>query len=318
MHLRILAIRLSSLGDIILTLPLLDAVRAAYPNATIDFLTKSEYAPLVRKFPSVSNVYGLDVRPKQNLEHLHRELRAKHYDHVLDLHNNWRSRKLRADLAPSLAVINKRSLKRWLLVKLKINLLHGEPDIIGRYFETAKQLGVSDPAKGAYLPTQSVKTATVAIAPGAKHWNKQWPIENYIQLANDFAHKGYRISIFGSEAESELAKDITAAVETAENLCGKYRLEDLPDALAACSLFIGNDSGLMHIAAATGIPTIAIFGPTVRELGFMPRNANVKILEVFGLDCRPCTTIGLNHCPKGHFRCMKESTPAQVVDALNF
>lgn len=315
MHHRILIIRLSSLGDIILTLPLLDALRAKYPDATIDFLTKAEYAPLVRRFPAVSGANALETS-KRGMERLHRELRARRYDHVLDLHNNWRSRKLRSDLAPSVQIVNKRTLKRWLLVKFKINLLRSEPDIIGRYFETAKILDVSDTNTGAHLSSSRAKSATAAIAPGAKHWNKRWTTENYIVVAKELVKRGYAISIFGSKAESHIADEITGTVPEARNLCGIYKIEELADALGECALFIGNDSGLMHIAAAIGIPAVAIYGPTVREFGFMPRNANVKILEVNGLDCRPCTTIGLNHCPKGHFKCMKETTPETVLSEL--
>jgi lipopolysaccharide heptosyltransferase II len=317
-HLRILIIRLSSLGDIILTLPVIDALRTKYPEATIDFVTKKEYGGLVRRFAAVSNVYELDTKHRRALDHLHNELRARHYDHVLDLHNNLRSRKLRNELSNSIHIVNKRTLKRWTLVKFKVNLLRNEPDIVGRYFETVSSLDVADTHEGAYLATSPHKSARVALAPGAKHWNKRWPMENYIALAKDLTKKGYAISIFGSEAESKLAEEIVAAIPTARNECGKHRIEELPDALGECALFIGNDSGLMHIAAAIGMPTVAIYGPTVREFGFMPRNRNVKILEVEGLDCRPCTTIGLKDCPKGHFRCMKETTPAQVLTTLSF
>lgn len=317
MHLRILVIRFSSLGDIVLTIPLLEALRAKYPDATIDFLTKAEYAPFIEKLGIVSAVHGLDTKTRRISEHLHRELRAKHYDHVLDLHNNIRSNKLRKDLAPSVHVVNKRTLKRWLLVKFKMNQLRSEPDIVGRYFEVAESLGIADTGKGAHIATRIQRAGTIAFAPGAKHWNKRWPAENYIQLGQELAKRGYKIVIFGSKEETALGDEIAAAIPNAVNKCGTHALHELPEALAACALFIGNDSGLMHIAAATGIPTTAIFGPTVREFGFMPRNENVTILEVQGLDCRPCTTIGLDHCPKGHFRCMKDTTPKDVLGALN-
>ncbi len=317
MHLRILVIRFSSLGDIVLTIPLLEALRTKYPDATIDFLTKAEYAPFIEKLGLISTVHSLDTKTRRISEHLHRELRAKHYDHVLDLHNNIRSNKLRKDLAPSVHVVNKRTLKRWLLVKFKMNQLRNEPDIVGRYFEVAESLGITDSGRGAHITTHVHRGGTIAFAPGAKHWNKRWPAENYIQLGQELSKRGYKIVIFGSKDEAALGDEIAAAVPHTINECGKYELHELPDALAACALFIGNDSGLMHIAAATGIPTTAIYGPTVREFGFMPRNENVHILQVDGLDCRPCTTIGLGNCPKGHFRCMKDTTPKDVLAALN-
>jgi heptosyltransferase II len=196
--------------------------------------------------------------------------------------------------------------------------LRSEPDIVGRYFEVAGVLEIADTGKGSHLSTSVLRTGRIALAPGAKHWNKRWPIEYYAELGTELAKRGYTIAVFGGILEHALAEELITAIPNAINECGKYELQELPEALAQCALFIGNDSGLMHIAAATGIPTTAIFGPTVREFGFMPRNENVKILEVTGLDCRPCTTIGLDHCPKGHFRCMKDTTPQKVLSALNF
>jgi heptosyltransferase-2 len=228
---------------------------------------------------------------------------------------------LRNSLGKEIHIINKRSFKRWLLVKTKINLLKSEPDIIGRYFETAKKLGVTDSGAGVTLgrefPHSQFKKA--AISPGAKHWNKRWLPEYYFEVAKDLISKGYHLDFFGSAEENEYVSNIALQLpqNKVTNLCGKVSLAELPLKIADCSLAITNDSGLMHIAAAVGIPTIAIFGPTVRELGFMPRNKNVQVTENNDLDCRPCTTIGLDHCPKGHFKCMKQIVPEKIISIIN-
>ncbi|MDP4221137.1 MAG: lipopolysaccharide heptosyltransferase II [Bacteroidota bacterium] len=313
----ILIIRLSSLGDIILTFPLIEELRKKYPDARIDFVSKKEYTGILNLIPWLSTTYSLDtMKGAVAIADLQRILEANTYDHVLDLHNNFRSRKLCRVLRGKLHVINKRSFKRWLLVKTKVNWLRDEPDIIGRYFETAKGLGITDagtaPSFGIEFHTSEQKKA--ALCPGARHWNKRWLPEYYLATAKDLIERGYHIEFFGSEDEREYCNSIATQLpaDRIENLCGKISLAELPQRIAECSVAVTNDSGLLHIAAAVGLPTVAIFGPTVRELGFMPRNKNVSIIENMNLDCRPCTTIGLDNCPKGHFKCMKDLTPEMI------
>ncbi|MFI5264896.1 MAG: lipopolysaccharide heptosyltransferase II [Candidatus Kapaibacterium sp.] len=310
----ILIIRLSSLGDIILTTPLLQEMRRKYPEARIDLVVKKEYAGIVSQFPWLSNIFALDtIKGTEEIQRLNGEFKNAGFDHILDLHNNFRSNRLRKGLTGKIHIINKRTFKRWLLVKTKINLLKDEPDIIGRFFETGKSLGISDPGTGVTFEkdfqTSSLKKA--ALCPGAKHWNKRWPPEYYVEVAKDLIAKGFRIEFFGSAEENDYVSNIASQLPQNKitNFCGKLLLAEIPARIAECSLAITNDSGLMHVASAVGIPTIAIFGPTVREFGFMPRNKNVQIVENLNVDCRPCTTIGLDHCPKGHFRCMKEIMP---------
>jgi heptosyltransferase-2 len=304
---KILIIRLSSLGDIILTEPLTRALREKYADAEIDFLVKKEFKGIIDLFETVSNVliYDETVLPKG-------------YDVVLDIHNVLRTRRIRRGLGKKLFVINKRTFKRWLLVKFKINLLRGEPDVIGRYFETVKDLGVRDAGIAPLIKISAVREKKAAICPGAKHWNKQWPIENFIEVAKELSSRGYGIEVHGSKQEHELGEKIIEAlpVGTVNNLCGILTLEELAKRIASYEVAITNDSGLMHLANAVGTRTISIFGPTVSEFGFFSRNKAAVILENNNLDCRPCTTIGLDHCPKGHFKCMKEISPELALHSV--
>jgi heptosyltransferase-2 len=318
---RFLLIRLSSLGDIILTTPLVCELRKKYPDARIDFLVRKEYSDIVRQFPWLTNIIELDTtKGNEEIRRVASVLKKKHYHHILDLHNNLRSRMLRKKLGGKLHVVNKRIVQRWILVKYKINLLQKAPDIIGRYFETVSDLGVIDLGTGATFGKEYQRSEILkaAICPGAKHWNKRWIPEYVVEVAKDIIANGYRIEFYGSKDEKEYINAISSQLpqDKVTNLAGEISLLDLPEKMAECSLAITNDSGLMHVASAVGIRTISIAGPTVKEFGFYPRTKNAIVIENNDLDCRPCTTIGLENCPKGHFKCMKEITPLTIIEAI--
>ncbi|MBS1902078.1 MAG: glycosyltransferase family 9 protein [Bacteroidetes bacterium] len=316
---RILLIRLSSLGDIVLMMPLIRALRRKYPDAEIDLIVKSQFEPLARRFPGLTNIIAFDTKATK-LSAMRAELQAKNYTHVLDLHGSLRSRVLRKLSGAKIAIIRKRPIKRWFLVDLKFDFLRHDPDAIGRYFETAAALDVKDTGEA---PTFDLAPITpddklIAFCPGAKHYNKQWPPPYYRALAKELVEKGYTIECFGSADERELAQYISEDLpkDSFRIRCGEVPLEALPEEFARAHVAVTNDSALMHIAAAAGVPTVSMFGPTVRSLGFFPRAKSSIVLEVEKLRCRPCTTIGMSRCPKGHFRCMREIEPEQVMVAI--
>lgn len=240
------------------------------------------------------------------------------YDVVLDIHNVLRSKRIRSKFGKNIHVINKRTFKRWLLVKFKINRLKGTPDIIGRYFETASKLGVYDDDNAPKIELQNItKQKRAAICPGAKHWNKRWLPKRFAEVARELVHRGYKVEIHGSVNEAGIAEDVILhAGLPITNHSGKYTLTELARHLAECEIAITNDSGLMHLANAVGTRTISIFGPTVSEFGFYPRSEQAIIIENKGLSCRPCTTIGSDSCPKGHFECMKGVDTQTVLLSL--
>lgn len=319
---KLLLIRLSSLGDILLTTPVLAALRDKFPDARIDLVTGTEYGPLAPLLPGRPRVHLFNKSEGLiGLLHLRRELQSEGYDAVLDLHNNLRSRVLRRGLSRRLYVMRKRTMKRWLLVHRKLNLLRDEPDVVGRYFETAQALAVHDTGEAACLQLPDMpKDRAIAMAPGARHKTKRWPAEYFIELGKRYAADGYELRLFGSSAERELCEGVAEAIGGGvRNFAGELSLSGTALELAKCAAAITNDSGLMHLASAVGTPTLAIFGPTVKEFGFAPRAQNARVLENAGLYCRPCTTHGSERCPEGHFRCMLEIEPEAVaisVDAL--
>jgi heptosyltransferase-2 len=140
-----------------------------------------------------------------------------------------------------------------------------------------------------------------------------------LELAQSLVEQGYTIHLHGSNEDATICSLIEQTLEPALviNFAGKLSLVEVAKEISSASVAITNDSGLMHVASAVGTPVISIFGPTVREFGFMPRADNAIVLENVGLYCRPCTAIGREDCPEGHFRCMREITAEKVLAVIN-
>ena len=316
----ILILRLSSLGDVVLTTPLIQELRKRYPESRIDLVIAREYESLVSVLPGLNDVHIYSKKTGlRGLRSLRRELLKERYDYVLDLHNVLRTRILRRALGKHTSVIDKRTLKRWLLVRFKYDLLGSAPDVIGRYFETARDLSVLDERRGPQLAVRHDRDPKrIAIAPGARHWNKRWPAEYYSQLCEELLDAGYNITFYGTLTEQALIEEIRKKLPAGNHrsLAGDIDLTEAAHSIGKCSVAITNDSGLMHVAEAVGTPVISLFGPTVKQFGFAPRDPRSIVLEVEGLYCRPCTAIGLDHCPEKHFRCMMEIEPERIIASI--
>jgi lipopolysaccharide heptosyltransferase II len=322
--------RLSSIGDIVLALPMLRALRSAVgPKARIDFVVKKEFAELVRANHYLSVVHEFDAsKGFAGLRELAAVLRAERYDLALDIHNNLRTKFLRLVSAPKkTVVINKRMWARWQLVYFKRNVYGGIVQVADRYLETLKQFGISDDGKGLeiFIPDEiqfgiSSKLAAmrlskfnkvIGLCPGAKHFTKRCQKEKFVQLGIQLAQKfGAKILIFGGKDDKKDCAFISSSINNAagENIStdfsGEFSLLETAAALEFCDIVVTNDSGLMHLAAAKQRPVVAIFGSTVKEFGFFPYGTKSVVIENNTLDCRPCSHIGRASCPKGHFKCM--------------
>jgi len=338
---KILVIRLSSIGDIVLASPLLRVLRKNYPAARIDFAVKSQYAELVRFSHHLSSVLELKNSDRRDLRRLRNEIRKERYDVVLDLHNNWRSKYLRMRSgARHVSVVNKRVAARFLLIRFKWNLYRNAVPVAQRYFETASALGVEDDNKGLeiFIPDETLFSVSsmmgklrldryesvVGIAPAAKHNTKMWPADRFVAVAVErIRQHNAKVLILGGPDDVQRCDEITGAVNTAGgtegavNFCGKLTLLETAAALDSCDVVLCNDSGIMHLAAARQRNVVAVFGPTVREFGFFPYGTNSTVLEQAGLSCRPCTHLGSATCPEGHFRCMLDTTVENVSAAVN-
>jgi lipopolysaccharide heptosyltransferase II len=338
-----LIIRFSSVGDILLSSLLVRTFRKRFPSCRMDFVVKEDYADLVRHNPNITNILTF---PKNgtfdDLKQLRASLRSTEYDLVVDIHDNLRSRYLSIG-ARHVVRIDKRKLARFLLVRFKINAYDafgGTPSVALRYLEPVRDFGVEDDGNGleCFVAEKEKETAEglltragfgtqekfIGICPSAKHLNKMWPAERFAAVAAELWNR-YRdpIVLFGSASEVERCIEIEGRIRNATreckilNLAGKVNLLETAAFMDHCSIVISNDSGLMHLAAARKRKVVAVFGPTVQELGFFPFGTKSVVVENEGLKCRPCTHIGLPTCPKGHFRCMNDIRVERVMDAAH-
>jgi len=336
-----LIIRLSSVGDVVLSSPLVRSLRGRFPDCRIDYVVKSAYADLVRHNPYVDSVIEFpDAGTAADLLRLRRTIAASGYDLIIDIHDSIRSRFLCAGMR-RVVRLNKRKIARWLLVRFKIDTygrFGGAPAVAERYLETLGAWGVRDHGRGlelfvpdtiretvdALLAGENIpKTARcIGVCPSAKHANKMWPEERFAMAAGVLAaQEGDPVLLFGSADERERCATIATIIASSfpgthvVNLAGWTSLLETAAVMDHCAVVIANDTGLMHIAVARGTQVVALFGPTVRQFGFFPPAARSTVIEVTGLGCRPCTHIGLPRCPEGHFLCMNAIQVDTVVAA---
>jgi heptosyltransferase-2 len=336
-----LVIRFSSVGDIVLSTPLLRALRRRFPEGQIDYLTKKEYAELVRSNHNLNVTHEYDpTTGLPGLQRIKERIRAEQYDLIVDIHNSLRSKYVRSfSGATDIAVLKKRQFERFLLVKLKKNIYPGVISVSERYIEPVRKFGVEDDGKGLelHIPDEvlfavSGKMArlklnefeeVIGICPSARHFTKQWPEERYAETGIRFAreHKA-KVLVFGGPDDMQRCSAISgrirasAGADSVTDFAGQLSLMETAAAMQFCDVVVTNDSGLMHIAAAMQKKIVAIFGSTVQEFGFFPISAESVVLERNGLYCRPCSHIGRSSCPEGHFRCMKEIEVGEVVQAV--
>jgi heptosyltransferase-2 len=344
---KILIIRLSAMGDILLATPLLRALRRRFPTARLDFVVKSQFADVLRYHPAIDHLYELNPDGGwQELRALASRLQEARYDVIFDIHKNFRSRYLAAAAKPRRILRHhKHFLRRWLLVKTKINFMANVPPIYQRYLAAAKPLGVSasSPVGGRWLELfwsereeQEAERALVAqnrqphlplvgLAPGAGYFTKRWPPEYFAELAFHFIQSGNQVVVLGAVQDAGLVqtmmkhlKSVLAQQQLGAgfiNLAGAISLLASAAIIKRCQLLVANDSGLMHVAEAVGTPLIAIFGSTTRDLGFFPQLAGSRVVENHDLLCRPCSHLGHQRCPLGHFRCMRDIRPDEIEAA---
>jgi len=316
----ILIIRLSSLGDILLTTPLLRSLKSKFQDIKIDFVVKPQYQDVLKLNPHISNLY-LYEKDEEKSESLISDLRKKQYDAVIDLQNNFRSLKIKRSLNAKSFEFNKRTLDKFLLVNFKINRLADAPQIPFRYALSVPGLELDD--RGLELHTDNDpgtslegKNKLIGFAPGSRHFTKMWPREYYKILGNKLREAGYEIALFGGNEDIPVCSEISKQIPGSINLCNDDNLLQIAADMKKCLAVVCNDSGMMHTACAVNVPVLAFYGSTVKEFGFTPYKNRNLILENNSLTCRPCSHIGKEQCPKGHFRCMIEITPEKTYEEL--
>jgi heptosyltransferase-2 len=329
----ILLIRLSSIGDVILTTPMLRVLRARFPDLRLHYAVRREFSDLLRRSPHIDRLITVDTAQGSNgLRALNLQLTGERYDAVFDLQNNFRSRLLRNGLSRNIHVVDKHQWRRLLLLKTGINLFGRITPVPERYIETAMRYDVLPDTRGPELQLDEELRGTarlklraagwrddrplVGLCPGARHFTKRWPAERFTALAALLLERGFDIAVFGADDETEAAEALQSLHPTrVHNCCGRLTLMENAAAMEHCSTVFANDSGLMHMATAVGVPVVAVFGSTVREFGFSPYHAASAVVETEGLACRPCTHIGRARCPKKHLACLRLIREHDVLQA---
>jgi len=332
---KILIIRLSSIGDILLSTPFIRQVRHKFPEAKIDFVVKDIYKELLKCNPHIDDFFYIDpLSGRKQLAELKEKLKNRSYDIVFDLHNNLRSNYLKRGIkAGRISSIKKKEkLKQALLVLFKLNLYGRGTPIPKRYLSVAKDFGVRDDEGGLELQWEketnlaaeqkvilkglSFKKPIIGLAPGAGFFTKRWPVKKYVDLIEMIQqNRNNQVVVFGGEKDKEIGSYLYEQ-KGVFNLSGQLTLLETASIISKCSIIITNDSGLMHMATAVQTPVLAIFGSTVKELGFFPYRSESIVIENAEINCRPCSHIGRHKCPKGHFKCMEDIIPERVFNEL--
>jgi len=310
---KILVIRLSSLGDIILTVPVIRALKNKYPEAEIDFLLKKSYKDVYANNPNLSAVFLY--------EEIDDDFFERNYDLIIDLQNNLRSKKIRNKFNGEIFYFKKPAVKKFLLVNFKINKLRPIKSIPRRYSECVPGLSLDNLGAELFIPSDvqpklKPEGKYIGFCPGSRHFTKMWLPEYFVELGKLLSDAGFTVVLFGGKDDKDICADISRQIPAAINLSDDDNLLQTAKDISLCKGVVCNDSGLMHAAAAVQTPVIAIFGSTVREFGFAPYGVKNLILENNSLSCRPCSHIGKSKCPKGHFECMKSITPRLVFNEL--
>jgi heptosyltransferase-2 len=321
----VLIVRFSSIGDVLLTTPLVRSLRSRHQNARIVFVTKRAMAPLVADNPHLSDVVVLE--PDEPLRALARRLTALHPTHGLDLHGSLRSTALRLLVRCPWRGYSKRKLARGILVSTKIDLYRRVVPVAERYFEAAASLdvhpdqappefflGAAAKARATrWLEEHGLADAPFAVlAPGAAHFTKRWPLAHWQGAAERLRARGLSLITVGGPDDRALGE---ALAPLAANAAGACSLQETGALLARARVALTGDTGVMHMATSVGTPVVALFGPTVRQFGFFPYAGPSEVLERV-LDCRPCSVMGGPRCPMGHHRCLVDIAPDDVVRAL--
>jgi heptosyltransferase-2 len=319
---KILVIRLSSIGDIVLTTPLLRSIKSAWPGAKIDYCTKAPFVSLLAKNPLISTIYTLEAPP------------SGYYDLVADLQNNLRSHAIVRSLHKQrLLHYRKANWKKWLLVQCKIDFYGTYRSVVDRYRDALKEVALSGDSLGCELyPTSSERAfastffdgskKTLALCFGAKHFTKRYPPARYALLLTHLLRETQlQVLLLGGKEDAPQASEIMDALPAAFqpmvlNLAGSCSLMQTAAILERSDAVLCNDTGLMHIASAFGKKLFVLFGSSSSAFGFLPYHVPFDLFQVEGLSCRPCSHIGRDHCPKGHFRCMNDLSIALIAEHI--
>ncbi len=309
---KVLIIRFSSIGDIVLTTPVVRCAKAQLKDTEIHYVTKEVFKSILIHNPNIDKLHTF----KEDISEIYEQLKAENFDVVIDLHKNLRSLRLKQKLGTKSYSFNKINLQKFVAVNFKqINKL---PDrhIVERYFETVAHIGVVNDGKGLdhfinandrvdvskLLPAAN---KFVALVVGGSYFTKKIPLNKLTEICSTL---NLPIIILGGKEDKIIADELQKQFPQIINTCGQYSINQSASIIEQAEWVITSDTGLMHIASAYNKKIISVWGNTIPEFGMAPYipNTENKIMEIKGLSCRPCSKLGYKRCPKGHFKCMND------------
>jgi len=324
MKVKILIIRLSSIGDVVLTSPVVRCLKNQVENAEIHFVTKQKFESIVSSNPYIDKVHILG----ENIPELIKSLKKEKFDYVIDLHQNFRSNRIKQGLNVTSYSVDKLNWQKFLLINFKINRL---PDkhIVDRYLEAVAPLGIKNDGCGLdyFIPENEVFQKSDLPAPFQKGYvafviagtynTKKLPVEKVSEICQEI---DYPVILLGGKKEFEEGEIVLSQSKgNVLNYSGKISLNQSASLVKNANVVLTNDTGLMHIAAAFHKKILSFWGNTVPDFGMVPYMPDPvsRLLEVDNLNCRPCSKLGYQKCPKKHFRCMIEMNVDEAVNWIN-
>jgi len=317
---KFLIIRFSSIGDIVLTTPVIRCLKTQVEGAEVHFLTKKAYSSILAYNPHIDKLHFLE----HSLTKVIDDLKHEEFDYIIDLHHNLRTSIIKAKMKPLAFSFNKLNVEKWLMVHFKMNRLP-KKHIVDRYLDTIRLFDIHndgkdleyfiDPADEVSLGDLPVthQKGYVGFVIGAKHNTKKLPKE---KIASIIQGTQLPTILLGGKDDQEVADFIQKQCgELCYNACGNYNLGQSASVVRQANVIISHDTGLMHVAAVFKKKIISIWGNTIPEFGMYPYepHPDSQIVEVAGLKCRPCSKIGYPACPKKHFNCMNMIDEEKVI-----
>jgi len=336
---KFLIIRFSSIGDIVLTTPVVRCLKKQVITAEVHYLTKKTFRPILAANPYIDRIHVLG----DDFAALTDTLRREDFDYIIDLHHNLRTWKVKRALGKKAFAFDKLNVEKWLYTNFKINRMPAR-HIVDRYMDTVAGFGVHNDGAGLdyFIPAheelkpQDIPTSHqagyIGVVIGAAHATKRLPVHKLENLCREARHP---LILLGGPEDAEAARGL-AAIDPVKiyNACGQFSLNESAGLVRQAKLIVTHDTGLMHIAAALKRPIVSIWGNTVPEFGMYPYYGEnylyhartgggglfgdlpYTIMEVKGLSCRPCSKIGYRKCPRGHFKCMEEQSMERIAGAI--
>jgi len=304
---KILVIRLSSLGDIILSFPLLKKLKEKFPEAEIHFLTKKNYEEIVSINPNVDKVILLD----KSLTNLRSRIKNEDYELIVDIHKNFRSFFVSMFNGNKAVRYKKGNFQKFLLVNFKVNLFKKIIPVYRKYLLTVSNYLNNEDYNFSISGLQFSKGNItglnyIVLAPSSRHFTKTYPADKFIEYIKGLGEK--KVVLVGDDSmkDKNICEYIEMKCSNILNLCGKLNIMALANILYNSEYVVCNDSAILHFSEALGKRVVAIFGSTVKEFGFYPQLKDSLAIENKNLKCRPCSHIGRKSCPEKHFKCMLE------------